>query len=144
VAKAAGVLDSYYVDSISCKCYGQRTSGPFGRRDGSGGTEFAAPVRPFDFRPLSRARMLDSWQCGWSGGDMGRYTYSILPSVSLVPWFRRFDSSRCVVTSMNRMMSNHSCLRSHLGRINIVKNLLCVCSRDYETIDHVMWSCERY
>jgi hypothetical protein len=45
-----------------------------------GGTEFAAPVRPFDFRPfdfrpfdfrpLSRARMLDGWQCG-------RYTYSI-------------------------------------------------------------------
>jgi ribonuclease HI len=54
-----------------------------------GGTVFAAPVRP-----LSRARMLDGWQCGWSGGDMGRYTYSILPSVSLVPWFRRFDSSQ--------------------------------------------------
>jgi hypothetical protein len=58
---------------------------------------------------------------------MGIYTYSILPSVSLVPWFRRFDNSRCVVTSMNRMMSNHACLRSHLGRINIVENL-------YETI----------
>jgi hypothetical protein len=28
------------------------------------------------------------------------------------------------------MMSNHSCLRSHLGRINIVKNLLCVCFGD--------------
>jgi hypothetical protein len=82
------------------------------------GTEFAAPVRPFDFRFLSKARMLDGWQCGWSGGAMGRYTYSILPSVSLVPWFRRF------VTSMNRMMSNHSCLRSHLERINIVENLL--------------------
>jgi hypothetical protein len=47
------------------------------------------------------------------------------------------------VTSMNMMMSNHSCLRSHLGRINIVKNLLCVCLRDYETIDHVMWNCGR-
>jgi hypothetical protein len=49
------------------------------------GTEFAAPVRPFDFQFLSKARMLDGWQCGWSGGAMGRYTYSILPSVSLVP-----------------------------------------------------------
>jgi hypothetical protein len=26
-----------------------------------GDTEFAAPVRPSDFRPLSRVRMLDSW-----------------------------------------------------------------------------------
>jgi hypothetical protein len=53
---------------------------------------------------------------------MGRYTYSILPAV----------------TSMNRMMPNHSCLRSHLGRINNVENLMCVRLRDYETIDHVM------
>jgi hypothetical protein len=75
---------------------------------------------------------------------MGRYTYSILPSVSLVPWFKHFDSNRLVVTSINRMMSNHSCLSSHLGRINIVENLLCVCLGDYETIDQVMWSCKRY
>jgi hypothetical protein len=75
---------------------------------------------------------------------MGRYTYSILPSVSLVPWFNRLNSNRCVITSINRMMSNHSCLRGHLGRINIVKNLLCVCVGDYEPIDDVVWSYERY
>jgi ribonuclease HI len=28
-----------------------------------GDTEFATPVQPSDFRPLSRARMLDGWQC---------------------------------------------------------------------------------
>jgi hypothetical protein len=39
-----------------------------------GDTEFAAPVRPSDFRPLSRVRMLDSWQCSWSEGRMGGYT----------------------------------------------------------------------
>jgi hypothetical protein len=74
---------------------------------------------------------------------MGRYTYAILPSVSLVPWFRRFNSNQCVITSINRMMSNHSCLRIHFGRINIVENLLCVCLGDFETIYHVMWICER-
>jgi hypothetical protein len=47
-----------------------------------GDTEFAAPVHPSDFRPLSRVRMLDGWQCSWSKGGMGKYTYSILPSVS--------------------------------------------------------------
>jgi hypothetical protein len=28
-----------------------------------GDMEFAAPVRPSEFRPLSRVSMLDSWQC---------------------------------------------------------------------------------
>jgi hypothetical protein len=45
---------------------------------------FAVHVRPSYFRPLSRVRMLDGWQCSWSKDGMGRYTYSILPSVSLV------------------------------------------------------------
>jgi hypothetical protein len=40
--------------------------------------------------------------------------------------------------------ANHSCLMSHIGRMNIVENLLCICLGDYETIDHAMWSCERY
>jgi hypothetical protein len=58
-----------------------------------GDTEIAAPVRPSDFRLVSRVRM-----CIWSESGMGRYTYSILPWVSLVLWSRCFDSSRCVVT----------------------------------------------
>jgi hypothetical protein len=36
-----------------------------------GDTEFAAPVQPSDFRPLSRVRMLDGWQCSWNEGGMG-------------------------------------------------------------------------
>jgi hypothetical protein len=45
---------------------------------------------------------------------------------------------------INWMMENHSCLRSHLGRVGIVESPTCVCSRDYETIDHVLWGCERF
>jgi hypothetical protein len=121
-----GVMGNEQADSLACEAV-------------QGDTEFAAHVRPSDFRPLSRVRMLDSWQCSWSEGRMGGYTYLILPAVSLLPCFRRFDSNWCVVTSMNRMMPNHSCLRSHLKRINIGENLLCVCLGDYETIDHVLW-----
>jgi hypothetical protein len=43
-----------------------------------GETEFAAPVRLSDFQILSGVRMLDGWQCTWSEGGMGRYTFSIL------------------------------------------------------------------
>jgi hypothetical protein len=57
-----------------------------------GNTEFAAPVRPSDFRPLPRVRTVR--EC-WTVGSVAEtrvgwvsYTYSILPSISLVPWFR--------------------------------------------------------
>jgi hypothetical protein len=59
------------------------------------------PVVP-NFR-FSRVRMLDGWQGSWSEGRMGRYTCSILPLVSLVPLFKRFNSNRCVITSINRI-----------------------------------------
>jgi hypothetical protein len=42
------------------------------------------------------------------------------------------------------MMSNHSCMRAHLNRINIIDEKICVCGEDYETIDHVVWDCFRY
>jgi hypothetical protein len=130
VTGEAWVWDSNYVDSVSCRCDGNERMNRLASEAVQGDTEFVAFVWPSDFRPLSRVRMLDSWQCSWSEVGMGRYTCSILPLVSLVPWFRRFDSNRCVVTSMNRMMSNHSCLRCHLGRINIVESLLCICLED--------------
>jgi hypothetical protein len=47
---------------------------------------------------------------------------------------------------INRMMANHSYLRSHLGRIGIVESLMYVCSQDHKTmtIYHVLWFCERF
>jgi hypothetical protein len=65
--------------------------------------------------------------------------------VPLVYYFiRRFDSDRVIITMIDRMMANHSCLRNHLGRIGIVEIPMCFCSRDYETVDHVLWGCERF
>jgi hypothetical protein len=58
------------------------------------GIELHAPVRPSDFLPLSRVRLLEGWQSGWDGNDMGKYAYSIWPVVSFMPWVRRFDGDR--------------------------------------------------
>jgi hypothetical protein len=68
---------------------------------------------------------------------VGRYAYSIWPVVSIMPWIRRFDGDRVIISMINRMMANQSCLRSHLGRISIGEGPMCVCSRDYEIVDHV-------
>jgi hypothetical protein len=34
--------------------------------------------------------------------------------------------------------------RSHLGKFRIVEDLMCVFAGDYETVDHLIWHCERF
>jgi hypothetical protein len=75
---------------------------------------------------------------------MGRYAFSIWSVVSSKLWLRCFDGDQVIISIINRMMANHSCLRSHWVRIGIVESPMCVCSRDYETVDHVLWGCERF
>jgi hypothetical protein len=99
------------------------------------GIEWHAPACPSDFSTLSRATLLEGWQSGWEGSDMVRNAYSIWPGVTFIPWFRRSDGAQVIISMIKRMMANHSCLRSHLGRIGIVESPMCDCSRDYETVD---------
>jgi hypothetical protein len=46
-----------------------------------------------------------------------------------------------VITVISRLISNHTRVRTHLSRINIVAEALCGCGCDYETVDHILWSC---
>jgi hypothetical protein len=78
------------------------------------GIEWHVPARSSYFLPLSRVRLLKGWQSDWDSSDMGRYAYSIWPVVSLMPWFRRFDGDRVMISMINRMIANHSCLGSHV------------------------------
>jgi hypothetical protein len=41
-------------------------------------------------------------------------------------------------------MSGHSSFRSHLDRFRIVEDPMCVCLKEYETVDHLIWHCERF
>jgi hypothetical protein len=104
------------------------------------GIEWHAPVRPSDFLPLSRVRLLESWQSGWDGSDMGRYAYSIWPVVSIMPWFRRFDGDRVMIPMINRI--NHASGVIWDGSVSW--KVPCASSRDYEAVDHVLWGCERF
>jgi hypothetical protein len=76
--------------------------------------------------------------------DHGRFAHSILPRVSLRPWFEGQKKDRSFVTSVSRIMSGHSSVRSHLYRFGIVEGPMCVCLQDYETMDHLIWHCERF
>jgi hypothetical protein len=40
--------------------------------------------------------------------------------------------------------TGHCSVRSHLGSFRILEDLMCVCAGDYETVDHLIWHCERF
>jgi hypothetical protein len=68
---------------------------------------------------------------------MGRYAFSIFPRVRLCPWFSDVVADRPVITVISRLISNHTRVRAHLSRMNIVAEALCGCACDYETVDHM-------
>jgi hypothetical protein len=45
---------------------------------------------------------------------------------------------------VSEVLSGHCSVRSHLGKFGIVADLMCVCVGDYETVDHLIWRCERF
>jgi hypothetical protein len=75
---------------------------------------------------------------------MGWFTFSVRSTVSFDPWFKKHDTNRHTITTINRMMANHTCVRTHLNRIKIVEEQLCVCEENDETIHHLLWDCKRF
>jgi hypothetical protein len=63
--------------------------------------------------------------------------------VSLRLWFAG-QKEESFATSVYRIMSGHSSVRSHLDRFRIVEGPMCVCLKDYDTVDHLIWHCERF
>jgi hypothetical protein len=75
---------------------------------------------------------------------MGRYTFSISPCMQLHPWFHGVKADRPFIRVVSRLMSNHTWVKSRLNRIKIVAEAVCGCREDYETVDHILWSCFPY
>jgi hypothetical protein len=67
------------------------------------------------------------------------FCHSIFPDVTL----RGQNEERRFVCTVSRVLSGHCSVRSHLGRFRIVEDLMCVCAGVYETVDHLIWHCER-
>jgi hypothetical protein len=78
---------------------------------------FDRPLSPCDFQSLARPVLLREWQKKGDLADTGRFAHSILPKVSLRPWFKGQKEGRSFVTSVSRIMSGHSSVRSHLDRL---------------------------
>jgi hypothetical protein len=97
-----------------------------------------------DFQGLARSVLLRDWQGKWAAADTRRFAHSILPKVSLRPWFEGQREDRKFVSTVSRIMSGHCTARSHLNRFRIVEGAACICLKEYETVDHFIWHCERF
>jgi hypothetical protein len=110
-----------------------------GRHTALNGSVFERPLPPVDFQGLAR-----EWQGKWDAADNGRFAHSILPEVSLRPWFDGQRECRKFVSTVSRIMSGHCTTRTHLSRFRIVEGAICIYLKDYETMDHLIWHCERF
>jgi hypothetical protein len=98
------------------------------------GSIFDRPPTPCDFQSLARPVLLKEWQRKWDLADHFRFAHSILPRVSLRPWFEGQKEEKSFVTCVSRIMSRHSSVRSHLDRFGTVEGPMCVCLQDSETV----------
>ncbi|XP_055631931.1 uncharacterized protein LOC129771858 [Toxorhynchites rutilus septentrionalis] len=97
-----------------------------------------------EFYSLVRKNTIANWQRKWNEDELGRWFHSIIPKVSLKPWFKSLDLSRDFIRTFSRLMSNHCSLDALLFRFNLASSNLCVCGQGYHDIEHIVWSCEVY
>lgn len=114
-------------------------------REGTGRApeRFSLPVGR-DLINMPKKTLIVGWQRQWTEDELGRFTHSIMPKVSYKPYLLHTKLSRSQWTVLGRLLSNHYRRHSHLQRINIVDDALCVCGHNYETPDHMLWECTRY
>jgi hypothetical protein len=79
------------------------------------GSIFDRLLSPCDFQSLARPVLLKEWQKKWDLADTGRFAHSILPKISLRPWFKVQKEEMSFVTCVSRIVSGHISVRSHLG-----------------------------
>jgi hypothetical protein len=72
----------------------------------------------------------------WDAADTSRFALSILPKVSLRPWFDGQGEDRKFVSTVSRIMSGHCTARSHLSRFRINEGAICICLKE------VLWAYE--
>jgi hypothetical protein len=86
-----------------------------------------------DHKILARQAMVKQWQHVWRTGDTGRFAHSIRPVVSVEPWFAG------QVDKWTR-----GALSAHLEQIKIVRDPICVCMMNYETVNLIILECNRF
>jgi hypothetical protein len=62
-----------------------------------------------DLLPVAKQKMLDEWQKSWEVAETGRFSHSILPRVSLRPWFEEWRTERKLMMTSALLMEACVC-----------------------------------
>jgi hypothetical protein len=128
-----------------CSCwYGNEMVDRIAKESAVSGNLYWGGALECDLCPQMKSCLLMDWQSTWDGGDMDRYAFSKFLRVRLSPWFLDVLADRPMITLIFCLISNHTRVRAHLSRINIVAEALCGCECDYETVDHILLRCHLY
>lgn len=87
--------------------------------------------------------LLKEWQENWDKSEKGRYTYSIIPKINTMAWHKNSHFSRLDNIFWHRLLSNHTRSASSLNRFNNANNPICSCNKNYQTVNHIIFECER-
>jgi hypothetical protein len=68
--------------------------------------------------------LVREWQEKWKASDTARFAHSILPRVSLRPWFESQREGRKFVSTVSSIISGLCAARSHLSRFRIVEEAM--------------------
>lgn len=98
------------------------------------------PIFVNDLKCMDKSQQIQIWQERWDSSENGRYLYSILPRINLVPWFHNTYLSRHVIVTINRLLCNHNNCAEHLFKLNLVESNLCSCGMP-QTTNHLIFEC---
>ncbi|XP_071579351.1 uncharacterized protein [Temnothorax nylanderi] len=60
------------------------------------------------------------------------------------PWFHKMNEERYFITLINRLRSNHFNVNESLARKGYIEDARCECGNECESIDHIIWRCNKY
>jgi hypothetical protein len=93
---------------------------------------------------MDKKHMKQRWNIKWKNSDTGRFAHSIFPEIMTKPRFNDIQEERGFISTVSRIITGHSSVRSPLNRFKIVDDPLCGCQENYDTVDHLLWQCNRY
>jgi hypothetical protein len=85
-----------------------------------------------------RERILDVWQERWETSEKGRWTFGLMPDVR-----RRLMIPLVLDHYTVQFLTGHGDFNEKLNSLRLVRSGLCRCRAEAETVDHVLFRCER-
>lgn len=78
------------------------------------------------------------WQRRWDTTEKGAVTKSFFPNVK-----QRLSVKLNLSGKLTTLLTGHGKLREYFHRFKITDNPNCVCNKEVQTVDHLLWRCEQ-